>query len=39
MGQVSNKPASVQVMTWHQTADKPLSEPLLTQFFNVYMRQ
>ena len=26
--QIDNKPASVQVMAWHQTGNKPLSEPM-----------
>ena len=29
---ISNKPALVQVMAWRRTGDKPLSEPLFTQF-------
>ena len=32
-----NKPASVQVMAWRQTGDKPLSEPMLKQFTEPYM--
>ena len=35
---VDNKSALVQVMAWHQTGDKPLPEPMLTQFTNTYMR-
>ena len=35
---IDNKPALVQVMAWRQTGDKPLSEPMLTQFANAYMR-
>ena len=31
-GQIDNKSALVQVMAWHRTADKPLPEPILTQF-------
>ena len=34
---IDNKPASVQVMAWHQTSDKPLPEPMLTQFTDAYM--
>ena len=26
---IHNKPALIQVMAWRQTADKPLSEPML----------
>ena len=29
---INNKPALVQVMAWHRSAAKPLSEPMLTQF-------
>ena len=29
----------VQVMAWRQTGDKPLSEPIMTQFNDVYMPQ
>ena len=35
---VDNKPAWVQVMSWRQTGDKPLPEPMLIQFADVYMR-
>ena len=35
---VDNKPALVQVMAWHQTGDKPLLEPMLTQLTDAYMR-
>ena len=34
---MDNKPALVQVMAWHQIGDKPLSEPMLTQFTDTYM--
>ena len=37
-GPIDNKPALVQVMDWRQTGDKPLSEPMLTQFVNAYMQ-
>ena len=37
-GAIDNKPALVQVMAWRQTGDKPLPEPVLTQFPNAYMR-
>ena len=33
---IDNKPALVQVMAWHRTGDKPLHEPVLTQFIDVY---
>ena len=29
---IDNKPALVQVMAWRRTGDKPLPEPMLTQF-------
>ena len=35
---IDNKPALVQVMAWHRTGNKPLSEPVLTQFTDAYMR-
>ena len=38
-GPIDNKPALVQVLTWYRTGDKPLPEPMLTQFTDVYMRQ
>ena len=34
---VDNKPALVQVMAWRRTGDKPLSEPMMTQFADTYM--
>ena len=35
---IDNKPALVQVMAWRRTGDKPLPEPMLAQFPDVYMR-
>ena len=35
---IDNKPALVQVMAWRRTGDKPLSEPMMTQFSDAYMR-
>ena len=35
---IDNKPALVWVMAWHRTGDKPLSEPMPTQFTDAYMR-
>ena len=35
---IDNKPALVQVMAWRQTGDKPLPEPMITQFTDAYMR-
>ena len=37
-GPIDNKSALVQVMTWRPTGDKPLPEPMLTQFTDAYMR-
>ena len=37
-GQIDNDSAFVQVMTWCQFGDKPLSEPMLTEFTDTYMR-
>ena len=34
---INNKPALVQVMAWRRTGDKPLPEPMLAQFPDVYM--
>ena len=34
---IKNKPALVQVMAWCRTSDKPLSEPMMTQFTDAYM--
>ena len=33
-GVIDDKSALVQVMAWHQTSDKPLTEPTLTSFGN-----
>ena len=35
---IDSKPALVQVMAWRWIGDKPLSEPMLTQFTDSYMR-
>ena len=37
-GPISNIPASVHIMAWHRPGDKPLSEPMLTRFSDVYIR-
>ena len=34
---VYNKQALVQIMMWHQTGDKPSSEPMVAYFSDVYM--
>ena len=35
---INNRPALVQVMAWCRTDDKPLPEPMLTQFTDAYMQ-
>ena len=35
---IGNKPSLVQVMAWRRTGDKPLSEPMLSQITDAYMR-
>ena len=35
---IDNKPVLVQVMDWRRRGDKPLPEPMLTQFTDAYMR-
>ena len=37
-GPIDNRSALVQVMAWHRTGDKPLPEPMLTQFTDEYIR-
>ena len=37
-GPIDNKPAFVQVMAWRRTGDKALSEPMMAQFNDAYMR-
>ena len=37
-GPIDNKSVLVQVMAWRRIGDKPLSEPMLTQFTDGYMR-
>ena len=34
---IYNKPALIQVMVWHRIGNKPLFEPMLTQFNDAYM--
>ena len=38
IGPVDNKSALAQVMAWRRTGDRPLSEPMLTQFTDAYTR-
>ena len=35
---IDNKSALVQVMAWRQRGGKPLPEPMLAQFTDVYMQ-
>ena len=35
---IDNKPALVQGMAWRRTGDKPLPEPMPTQFTDAYMQ-
>ena len=35
---IDNESALVQVMAWRWTGDKPLPEPMMTQFTDAYMR-
>ena len=35
---IDNIPALVHIMAWGRIGDKPLSEPMLTQFADAYMR-
>ena len=37
-GSINNIPVLVQIMAWRRTGDKPLSEPMMTQFNDAYMR-
>ena len=35
--QIDYQSALVQIMTWHQTDDKQLSEPIMVYFTDTYM--
>ena len=35
---ISNKSALVQVMVWGRAGDKPLSDPMMTQFTDAHIR-
>ena len=37
-GSIDNKLVWIQVMAWHRTGEKPLSEPTLTVFY-IHMKQ
>ena len=36
-GPIDKNPALVQIMAWCQTANKPLSDPMMFWFIDVYM--
>ena len=36
-GPINNIRAMVQIMAWRRSGDKPLSEPMLTQFTDAYV--
>ena len=36
---IHNKPALVQIMAWHRSGEKSLSEPMLVYLTDAYMRQ
>ena len=36
-GPIDNKPALVQVMAWRQAGIKPIHEPMLTKFTDIYV--
>ena len=38
-GPINNNPVLVQIMAWRRIGDKPLSEPIMTQFTDAYMRR
>ena len=35
---INNIPALVQIMAWRRLGDKPLPDPVMTQFNDAYMR-
>ena len=37
-GPIDNEPTLFQIMAWHQIGDMPLSEPMMAQFTDAYMR-
>ena len=37
-GLIDNMSALFQIMAWHRSGDKPLSEQMLTQFTDAYMQ-
>ena len=39
MGPIDNKPDLVKIMAWRRTGNKPLAEPMLTQFSDAWMHK
>ena len=37
-GPIDNNQALIEIMAWRQIGDKPLFEPMLTQFADTYMQ-
>ena len=37
-GPIDNNPGFVKIMAWRREGDKPLSEPMLTEIADAYMR-
>ena len=35
---IDNEPASIKIVDCRRTIDKPLSEPMMVQFIDAYMR-
>ena len=38
-GLIDNIAALVQITAWYRTGDKPLSDPVMTQFLDSYMHR
>ena len=36
-GPIKNIPALIQIMAWRRQGDKPLSEPMMTQYTDAYI--
>ena len=36
-GHVNNKPALIQIMSWHRTGNRPFSEPIVAWFVDAYI--
>ena len=37
-GRIDNIPVLVQIMAWRRQGDKPLSEPMMVEFTDAYIR-